>query len=111
MARIETRRRMRRLIGLWRRSGRTKAEFVRRHGVTRGKFEYWVRRVDGEVAAGRRGRREALSFVPVQVSGAAIEDAPAPIEIVLANGDRLRVRADVPLDALRQVVSILRQGC
>jgi hypothetical protein len=95
------------LIGQWRTSGQSKAEFVRVHGVTRSKFEYWLRRL---AIHGPRRRRRSLSFIPVQVSGAAVED-PAPIEIVLASGDRLRVKPDVPLEALRQVLSVLRQGC
>ena len=110
MARIETRERMRQLIRLWRASGKRKAEFVRAHRVSRGKLEYWVRRL-GEPRPGRRsGRREALSLVPVRVRETETVQ-PAEIEILLATGDRVRVRAEVPAEALRQVVSVLRQGC
>ncbi len=110
MARIDKRERMRRLIELWRASGKSKAAFVRAQGVSRGKLEYWVRRL-GEPPSGRRRRRGlGLSLIPVQLADAGSSQG-AEIEIVLANGDRVRVRADVPPEAVRGVISALRQAC
>ncbi len=110
MARIATGEQMRRLIGLWRASGQTKAEFVRAHGVSRGKLEYWCRRL-GEPRAGRRGRRRhSLSFIPVQVTDPAAGSG-GEIEILLATGDRVRVSAEVPTEALGRVIDVLRRGC
>lgn len=110
MARIDNRERMRRLIGQWGASGQTMAEFVRTHGLTRSKFEYWRRRLGGQRPSRRSSRREVMSFIPVEVRDSEI-GGPPQIEIVLANGDRLRVRADVPAEVLGQVVRVLREGC
>jgi hypothetical protein len=97
---------MKRLVRKWRASGQTKAEFVRAHGVSRGKLEYWVRRLDG-----RGGRRqEPLSLIPVQVTDTASGPA-GEIEILLASGDRLRVSPEVPVEALRRVIDVLRSAC
>jgi hypothetical protein len=109
MARIDIRERMRRVIERWRASGKSKASFVRAQGLSRGKLEYWVRRLGEPTSRRRRGRGEGLSLIPVQVTDC--ERERAEIEIVLSNGDRVRVRADVPAEAVRGVINALRQAC
>jgi transposase-like protein len=111
MASIDERDRMRALIRKWRSSGQTKTEFVRRHGLSRGKLEYWVRRLGEESGPGRRGRgQEPLSLIPVQVTERA-SGLSGEIEILLSGGDRVRVSPAVPAEALRRVVEVLRGGC
>jgi hypothetical protein len=109
MARNRTRERMRRLLDEWRRSGRSKSAFARAHGVSRSKFEYWQRHLDGAVRDGGR-RGGGASLIPVQVRGGSIEDS-APVEIVLGSGDRVRLRTEMSEEILRLVVGVLRQGC
>ena len=110
MARIDQRERMRALIRKWRASGQTKTEFVRANGVSRGKLEYWVRRL-GEEPAERRGRRaRSVNLIPVRVTGTASE-SPGEIEILLAGGDLVRVSPEVPAETLRRVIEVLRSGC
>ena len=110
MARIDQRERMSALIRKWRSSGQTKTEFVRANGVSRGKLEYWVRRL-GEETAERRGRRgRSVNLIPVRVRETGSESS-GEIEIVLAGGDRVRVSPEVPAEALRRVIEVLRGGC
>jgi hypothetical protein len=110
MARIDQRERMTALIRKWRSSGQTKAEFVRASGVSRGKLEYWVRRLGGARASRRVQRRGAPSLIPVRVADLT-PGSGGEIEILLTDGDRVRVSPEVPAEALRRVIEVLRSGC
>jgi hypothetical protein len=111
MASIDRPERMKRLIRQWRASGQTKAEFVRRHGLSRGKLEYWVRQLDGPTG-GRGGRvREPVNLIPVRLSDQTVADPAEAIEILLGSGDRVRVSPEVPAEALRRVIEVLRGSC
>jgi len=110
MARLAEGDRMGRLVKKWRRSGQTKTAFVRSHGLTRAKLDYWIRRLSagGRVGASGRG---ALSLVPVRVSGESSGEMFGAIEIVLSGGDRVRVSPEVPAEALGRVIEVLRGTC
>ena len=101
----ETRERMIRMIGAWKSSGRTASSFAADHGVTRAKFEYWKRQLKG--APGSRETLRAPSFVPVQVIG----PGAAPLEVVLANGDRLLIPEGLSIETVRAVLGALRERC
>ena len=104
MARANGREEMRRLIERWRASGETKAAFTRANGVSRGKLEYWVRRLaEGDLEVAGRPR-----LVPVRVVGAHGDAVAPPIEIVLASGDVVRATSDVSAEALAAVIRALR---
>lgn len=110
MARIDRREQMKRLVKKWRASGQTKAAFVRAHGVSRGRLEYWVRRLgEGESSGGGR-RQRPVNLIPVQVRDTA-SGSGGEIEILLGSGDRLRVSAEVRAEALRRVIEVLRGAC
>ncbi len=63
MASAATARRMTALVRRWEASVESKAEFVRRHDVSLGTFEYWKRRVRRAAPMG-----DAVAFVPPGVS-------------------------------------------
>jgi hypothetical protein len=99
---------MERLVSLWRRTGGSVTGFVRTHGVSRGRFDYWRRRLEEPVrgfgVAGRPGTR----LVPVRVVD---EGQGGEVEIILAGGDRVRVGAGVSAEVLGRVVEVLRRTC
>lgn len=102
------RKRMTRLIKRWRGSGRPASSFAAEHGITRAKFEYWKTRLG--VPRRRRANGKASGFVPVRlVEHANGEDAVC--EVVLASGDRLLIRAGMPLELARGLLGALRAGC
>ena len=103
MARIEGQEGMRELVAQWRTSGEKKATFARAHGLSRGKFEYWLGRLGGNGAR----RESSPRLLPVRVVGRRAPKA-APIEIVLASGDVIRTSAEVPAEALGAVIRALR---
>jgi hypothetical protein len=111
MARIDRAERMRRLIRQWRASGQSKAEFVRRHGLSRGKLEYWVRRLGGPTGGRGGRRREPVNLIPVRLSDQTVAEPSGGIEILLGSGDRVRVSPEVSAEALRRVIEILRGSC
>ena len=100
MARIEGEGGMRELVAQWRTSGEKKATFARAHGLSRGKFEYWLGRLGGADIP----REKTPRLLPVRVLG----ERPAPIEIVLASGDVIRATSEVSVEALAAVVRALR---
>jgi transposase len=86
-------------VRLWQRSGLTIRAFCQRHHLSQPRFYAWRRQL--------QQRQATAQFVPVHV----IPDPPAAahhgIEIVLAGGRCLRVRADFDPATLRQVLAVL----
>lgn len=109
MARIRTRERMAILLRRWQRSGQTAAAFCRRHGIKPQRLSYWKRVLGLAGPVVPRGSRRARSrFVPVRLVEAG---GAAPVEILLASGDRLVVHDGSSLELLRRAVAILREQC
>ncbi len=105
MQQAETRRRMAAVVRAWQQSTDTQVAFAARHGVSRSKLLYWLRR-----SPPREARREAVSFAPVRVVGGATDEAAA-IEVVLTGGERLVVRPGASAELVRVVLSALRAAC
>lgn len=95
--------RMARLVARWRKSDESGASFARRHGVRPWTFWYWSRKVLGD----RSTPPAPPTFVPVHVA----PSVETGIEVVLAGGDRLRIRAGASADLVRAVVAALRPPC
>ena len=93
------------LVEAWRNSGETLAGFARRHGVERRRLTRWVGRLEGG--------GEALRFHPVRLvkrrpdpeSGSGV-----PIEIELAEGQRVRVSRGFAAEDLRRVLAVLGEA-
>lgn len=92
------------LVREWETSGETRKAFAQRHGLTLSRFEYWKRHVRRDTPAAPR-----IGFAPVHVTSPSRDGAV--IEVVLASGEQLTIRAGAPLDLVRAVVSALRPSC
>jgi hypothetical protein len=97
--------RMAKLVARWRASDESGARFARRHGVPPWTFWYWSRKVSADRSA---SPAPPPTFVPVRVAPPVDTGV---IEIVLAGGDRVRVRAEASVDLVRAVVAVLRPPC
>ena len=106
--RSRNRGKMERLVARWRASGETLSGFARRHGVSRDKLQYWSQKLSS-ISSGRGGNGES-ALVPVQLLGGA-EGREAALEIVLTGGERVLVRAALPVDLVQGVISALRERC
>jgi hypothetical protein len=91
------------LVRRWQASADTQAAFAMRHGLTRAKLQYWVRRV--ALATG-----ESIAFTPVKVVPGA-DAEPGAMDVVLASGERLVLRDGVSADLIRTVLTALRPPC
>jgi hypothetical protein len=94
------------LVEAWRASGETRRVFASRHGVSLPKFDYWARQ--GRPRRLRPGR-PPRGFAAVEV----VPPMPAAgvIEVVLARGDRLVVRAEADVTLVRTVLTALCAKC
>lgn len=106
MQQAETRRRMAAVVRAWHQSTDTQVAFAARHGVSRAKLLYWVRRSPPPEA-----RREAVTFAPVRVVGGPADSEAAAIEVMLTGGARLVVRPGTSPELLQVVLAALRSAC
>lgn len=105
MQQAETRRRMAAVVRAWHESTDTQVAFAARHGVSRSKLMYWLRR-----SPPREARRETVTFAPVRVVGGPADEAAA-IDVVLTGGERLVVRPGTSPELLQVVLAALRSAC
>jgi hypothetical protein len=110
------------LLQACRRSGLSQAEFCRRRGIPPGTLAFWKHTLTRPARASQPARPAAPRFVPVRVvapprpvdhSGAgAATTGNGEIEIIVEGGRRVRVRGQVEVAWLRQVVQTLETlGC
>ena len=99
--------RLTRLVAQWRASGESGASFARRHHIPAWTFWYWCRKLSTEPRA-ESDETPSATFVPVRV---AAESEVSVVEVVLASGERLHVRAGAPTDLVRVVLTALRSPC
>ena len=83
-------------------SGQTVRAWCRRHRVKETAFHWWRREL-----ARRDAEVQAPSFVPVRVTDDPARDNDPQIEIVLLDGQRIRVTGAVNPEMLAQVLDIL----
>jgi transposase len=91
-------------------NGASIAEVARRHDLNTNQLFTWRRQFGVELAA----PQELASILPVTITPDATAEYSAPgsigqMEIVLAEGDRIIVWADVETAALSRVVKALRR--
>jgi hypothetical protein len=95
----------------WRDSGVKARVFAQEQGITPWTLYYWRQRLASQERPTRQRRRSRrVTLAPVHVVASA-RDVSGDLEILLANGDRVRVAADVSTDTLRRVVQVLRTSC
>jgi putative transposase len=88
------------LIRQQQQSGLSVSVFCRDRGFSDQAFYYWRKRLSG---------REPVRFALV-AAGAATTTDHAPIELLLASGDRLRIAPGTDALTLRTVLNILREN-
>jgi transposase-like protein len=100
----------RRLIAEAAQSGTSIREFCRRRGVTERQFYSWRTKLNGQVHGA--ARRQALAATGQTGTFALVSDAPgaleAGIELLLADGRRLRISRGVDEATLRTVLAALQ---
>jgi len=88
--------------------GATVAEVARRHDLTRQQIYQW------RAEFRQRGKNLSpdVDFLPVEISAAAATPAPAPaaVEVVLANGRRLRGIEGLSAAGLTQLIRVLESA-
>ena len=80
-------------------SGLSVSAFCRGRGFSDQAFYHWRKRLSG---------REPVRFALVATDAATTTD-PAPTELVLASGDRLRIASGTDALSLRTVLNVLRE--
>ncbi len=105
----QTRAQWQQLIAEAVRSARSIRAYCRERGVTEGQFYAWRRRLTGKVqGAAKRQAQTAMAgatFALVQEPGATPE--PAGVELVWADGRRLRIGPGADVATLRTVLAAL----
>jgi transposase-like protein len=81
-------------------SGKSVREFCRVREVNEHSFYTWRRRLSEE--------REPVRFALVETGAVSESGKGSPIELVLTNGERLRIAAGVSAELLRTVLGVLR---
>jgi transposase-like protein len=80
-------------------SGVSVSVFCRERGFSDQAFYYWRKRLSS---------RDPVRFALVAAEGAGTTE-PAPIELLLASGDRLRIGPGTDVLTLRTVLNVLRE--
>ena len=108
------------LLEACRRSGLSQAEFCRRRGIPPGTLAFWKHTLMRPARTSHPARPAAPTFVPVRVvapprlvdTAGATTTASGEIEIILDGGRQVRVRGQVEVSWLRQVVRMVETlGC
>ena len=87
-------------------SGQTARAYCRQHGLAETAFHYWRRTIaERDRQAGRSAPTPA--FVPVIVADRSPVAGATPIDVRLAGGHRVRVRAGCDLELLATVLALL----
>lgn len=90
----------RKVVGEWKRSGRSVRQFASERGVSRQRLGRWVARLAAESGTG-------VAFHPVRVVDVSATVEQRPIEIVLAGGTVVRVPSGVDEAELVRVLTVL----
>jgi transposase-like protein len=77
--------------------------FCRQHGFSDQTFYNWRKRLAAD------GKDEPVRFALVETNPAGA-DRPAPLELILATGDRLRIAPGADAATLRAVLNVLRES-
>ena len=98
----------RRMTQEWKRSGQSQAAFCETRNLKLTTFRWWRHRLLRETAeaAKAKGTDSSAPFIPVRLVDPS-SSSSQPIEIVLANSQRIRVPSEFDSDTLRRILAIL----
>lgn len=98
-------------VEAWKRSGETRSAFARRHGIHPWRLRRWTRKLEEAEPKEPDG---SVRFYPLRVvpegSGGRGAQGAEPIEIVLAEGSRVRVPPGFAAEDLERVLAVLGAG-
>ena len=106
MAEVRTRAEMLALVREWETSGESRRVFAEREALSLPRFDYSRQQLRRE-----RERERGETFAPVRVVADETAAAMGAVEIVVATGDRVIIRAGVTPALLRAIVGVLRPPC
>lgn len=81
-------------------SGLTVHAFCEQRGVTEASFYGWRKQLRGGVPVG---------FALVEAKGSSLKSSKAPVEVVLATGERVQISPGADAAMLRMVLGVLRE--
>lgn len=94
----------------WRDSGLTVRAYCRRQRLSEASFYAWRQELaQRDEQAQPAADAAAVTFVPLTVQAAACGPAELPVEVVLANGRRLRVPVGVAPAVVRDLLAVLEE--
>jgi hypothetical protein len=96
-------RQWRRWINQWRASGLSVRDFCHRRGLATASFYHWRRVLERRAA-------EQAAVVPVHVLVDAVPAQASALEVVLPNGQAVRVAPGFDAVTLRQLLIVLQEG-
>jgi transposase-like protein len=110
----------RRLLRRWKRSGQTGRDFCATHGLSEPSFYAWRREIAQRDQEPSSATPPATLPVPPRPAACAAqptfvrvtvhaEDVPAPLEVVLAHGRRVRIHPGFDAALLRQLLRVLEE--
>ena len=107
----DRRQQMLELARQWRDGGMSARAFAEGHGVTPWTLYYWRERLTkAERPPRRRRRSRRVTLAPVHVVTSA-DLGGGDLDVILASGDRVRIRASASADMVRRVLDVLRTAC
>jgi Transposase len=100
----------REVVRRWPDSGLTIRAYCRRQRLSEASFYAWRRELaQRDEPAQPAADAAAVTFAPLTVHAAAFGPAELPVEVVLANGRRLRVPVGVAAGVVRDLLAVLEE--
>lgn len=98
----------------WQRSGQPAEQYASEHDLSKGTLLWWscqLRKEQGVRPAGRRRSAKAkAAFLPVKVREAPVEPDEGSLEVVLANGRRVRICGRFDAERVGQLLAVVEGG-
>jgi hypothetical protein len=93
----------------WRRSGKTASAYAAERGLHAGTLAAWASKVRDAIPVSRESRKKQPVFVPLHVAAPRRDNGSVggEVEIVLANGRRVRVSGAFESDQLARVLAVV----
>jgi len=97
------------VLRCWRESGLSVRAYCRQRGLAEPSFYFWRRALaERREPAAATAHAPEVRFVPLTVRSESVA-VEAPVEIVLANGRRLRLPVGVAAGVVRELLAVLEE--
>lgn len=92
------------MVKRWRRSGKSQAEYCRKHGIKKHTLSYWANRKS------KSGGEQRLKLVELSTETRGEVGGELKYEVALPSGIRIKVGDDVNAEVVTQLASMLEGG-